>query len=99
MLHVLLRYELLWYTNTNLTYVNRFRIFIANFPLTFTLIREVKKNRVIRLQSPDCSEGHPWDFHCNALAHTVTPICSDSRLLTYKSICVVLLREICADLP
>ena len=32
-------------------------------------------------------------------AHTVTPVCSNSRLLTYKSTCVLLLHEICSDLP
>ena len=57
-----------------------------------------QKYTVLDIQSPDCSVGHPWDFRCNALAHTVTPVCSDSRLLTYKSTFVVLLREICADL-
>ena len=54
--NVSLSYELLRYTYTNLNYVNRFRIFIPNFPLTSTLIREVKKNRVIRLKTETGTE-------------------------------------------
>ena len=43
-----------------------------------------QKYTALDIQTPDCSLGHPRDFHCNALAHTVTPICSNSLLLTYK---------------
>ena len=58
-----------------------------------------QKYTVLDIQSPDCSLGYSRDFRCNALAHTVTPVCSNSRLLTYKSTCVLLLREIFSDLP